>query len=99
MDYGSQLGNAMRNNDNIKTSVKKANDSGLAKLSGSFHDKLIMHNAMATYRVVQTISDLYTKEKLLCSYMVNTDNLADRLKTYLGECKLWAMEQTWEEKK
>jgi len=98
MDYGSQLGSAMRNDDNIKTAVGKATKAGLAKMSGAFHDKLIMHNSMAVYRVVQTISDLYQKEKLLKSYEINLDTLSDRLQDYLSECKVWASEQTWETK-
>ena len=98
IDYGSQLGNAMRNDDNIKTAVGKASKAGIAKMSGAFHDKLIMHNAMAVYRVIQTISDLYQKEKLLKSYAVSIENMSDRLQDYLGECKAWSMEQTWETK-
>lgn len=97
MDYGSQLGLAMRNDENIKTEVSKANKHGMAKLSASFYDRLIMHNAMSIYRVVQTIADLKAKETLISGYEVfGVLPLAKRLNDYVKECELWTLTQTWE---
>lgn len=97
IDYGSQLGLAMRNDDNIKTQVSKANKNGQAKLSASFHDRLTMHNALAVYRVVQTIADLHAKERLITGYEVfGVLKLANRLEVYLKECEEWALAQSWE---
>ncbi|SRR6266516_2228103 len=96
IDYGSQLGLAMRNDENIKTAVGKANkNSGIAKLSASFHDKLILHNAMAIYRIVQSVEALY-KENLVTEYSIVGLKLASRLQEYVSECQLWADTQSWE---
>lgn len=94
MDYASQLGNAMRNDDNVRSKVGKANDSGVARMSGSFYDKLLMHNSMALVRIVQSQADL-VKEKLLISYALNMDALSERLSEYVVECEEWTLAQTW----
>lgn len=96
IDYGSQLGLAMKNDENIKTKVGKANSDGEARMSASFHDKLKMHDAMALYRVVQTVDGL-VKEQLVNDYTIDGLNLTSRLKYYISQCEQWALAQTWKE--
>lgn len=98
LDYASQLGNAMANDETIRHKVSKANKDGIAKLSGAFYGKFIMHNSMAIIRIVQAVSELRV-EGLLQSYTVNTDDLVLRLQEYLADCQTWVDEQTWEVKK
>lgn len=99
MDYGAQLGLAMRNDDNLKTKISKANSNGVHKLAGSFSDKLVMHNACAIVRIIQVMSGL-VEEKLLTSYSaLNLNALNEQLTKYVSECEAWTLEQKWEEPK
>src|SRR5438477_12803295 len=57
LDYASQLGNAMSNDETVRHKVSKANKDGVAKLSGAFYGKFTMHNSMAIVRIVQAVSE------------------------------------------
>lgn len=93
-DYASDLGNAMRSNEEFAAKVGKAKKDGdsVIKLSGK--GSTLMTNAMGAIRVAQVIESL-DKEQLLCSAKLNRGDFAPAIGDYLIDCEQWATEQTW----
>jgi hypothetical protein len=93
-DYSSDLGNAMRSNDEFAAKVGKAKKDGdsVIKLSGK--GSTLMTNAMGAIRVAQVIESL-DKEGLLCSAKLQPGDFAENIGDYIADCEQWATEQTW----
>lgn len=93
-DYASDLGNAMRSDDEFAAKVGKAKKNGdsVIKFSGKGGTK--MTNAMAAIRVVQVLEGL-RKEGLLSKATIKTSDFAEQVGEYITECETWATEQTW----
>lgn len=100
LDYGSDIGNAMRNGtskgNDFGTKIAKAKQSGDARVTIGGRGDTQMSNTMALLRVVQVTSSLCLNEKLITSYEINRDTLKSEVKIYLKECEETIADWTWE---
>ena len=100
-DYGSDLGNAIRNakDDGLSSKVAKAKTNGDARISISGGGVTKTSRAMSLIRLAQQLDGLY-KEKLVKSRHIDEENLTTgegSLSEYLQECDEWATAQNWAE--
>jgi dsRNA-specific ribonuclease len=98
-DYGSDLGNAIRNAKDaaLASKVGKAKSNGEARISLSGGGITKTSRAMSVIRLAQQLDMLYT-EKLIKSREIDLSNLRDgegSLGEYLTECDEWAKLQKW----
>jgi len=93
-DFGSDLGNAMRNSPDFAAKVGKAKKSGESAIKFTGKGENLMTNSMATVRVCQTLEGL-VKEELLDRASLKTSDFAPGVRDYLTDCEVWAAEQHW----
>ncbi len=101
MDYGSNIGDAMKNGDDesFRNKIGKAKDTGESSIKISASGLTLTSRAMSVLRAVQVIEGLH-KEGLLASRKVSTDSLGEKplkLQDYVSDCAKWASEQVWED--
>jgi len=101
LDFGSSIGDAMRNGDDesFRNKVGKAKKDGEASIRISASGMTRTSKAMSLLRVVQTIEGL-NKEELLNTRKVDIKTLSEgknSLQEYLAESGKWASEQVWAE--
>jgi hypothetical protein len=94
-DYGSDIGNAMRNGTDFGTKVSKAKKDGESRINLSGKGETQTSRTMSIIRVCQVIDGLYSKEGLLKSREVAFDSLNKSLREYLSECEDWTKAQTF----
>ena len=98
-DFGSDLGNAIRNakDDSLGVKVAKAKQNGDARITLSGGGATKTSRAMSLLRLAQQLDSLY-KEKLVKSRHIDVDNVPvgeGSLSEYLTECDKWANSQEW----
>lgn len=81
-DYGSDIGNAVRNGDDFGSKISKAKKDGEARISMSGKGNATMSNTMALLRVAQVTSSL-VREKLLKSHKVDLSKCSDDIQDYV----------------
>ena len=94
-DYGSDLGNAMKNGTDFASKIGKAKASGESRIAISGKGSTQMSNTMALLRVCEVVAGLW-REKLVTSYSIEGLTLKKEVATYIEECATWASEQTYE---
>ena len=103
-DYGSDIGNAVRNGDDFGSKIANAKQDGTARISISGKGNAIMSNTMALLRVCQVQSSLKA-EKLVNTHKIDTNTLCDDVQSYI-KAKLalclsreyvakWAVHAAW----
>lgn len=91
-DYGSDLGNAIRNagDDGLASKVAKAKKGGDSRISVSGGGSTKTSRSMSVIRLCQQLDNLY-KENLLPSRKVEA--MSETLTEYITDCEAWASEQ------
>lgn len=95
-DYGSDIGNAIRNakDDSLATKVAKAKKGGESRITLSGGGSVQTSRAMSLIRLCQQLANL-KKEALINTLQVDEDRLDKNLVEYLDDCQTWASEQTF----
>lgn len=98
MDYGSNIGDAMRNgnDESFRNKVGKAKKDGQSSIRISASGMTLTSRAMSLIRVCQVIDGLY-EEHLLDTRKIVQDNLSESLTQYVSDSAKWASEQIWAE--
>lgn len=93
-DFGSDIGNAIRNADDdaLAAKVGKAKKDGSGSITLSGGGATTTSRTMSIIRLCQQTYNLH-KEGLLKSCKVEMDNLSQNLTEYVEKCELWASEQ------
>lgn len=90
-DYGSDIGNAVRNGDDFGSKISKAKKDGEARISMTGKGNATMSNTMALLRVCQVTSGM-VKEKLLKSHKVDLSRTSDDIQDYISRVEKRASE-------
>lgn len=95
-DYGSDVGNAIRNagDDGLATKVAKAKKGGESRISLSGGGSTMTSRSMSLIRLAQLLAGM-KKETLIASAEIDEDNLPQKFTEYLSECAEWADAQTF----
>lgn len=104
MDYGSDLGNAMKHKDSdFNSKVSKANKEGARgfKITGKTPG-VTESRAMSLKVITQHLDALFDEGKNSTRLLVNRPlleehNLNETLQEYLSDCEVWANSQTWDD--
>lgn len=94
-DYASDLGNAMRSDDEFAAKVSKAKKDGDSVIRFTGKGSTKMTHAMAVIRVAQSLEAL-RKEKLIERTTLKAEDFTPDIREYVESCEEWAKEQTWE---
>lgn len=87
-DYGSDIGNAMRNGTEFGTKVAKAKKTGDARISLNGKGETQTSRTMSIIRLCQQTENLYN-EGLVKSRHVDFDNMTKTLIEYFESCEQW----------